>query len=125
MSGFSDAFYRENTLKYVGKLLGVTTGQDDEVISDAVDDGAVGGGDDDDADGGRDEDDIGGGDDDGREHCGDHYSSPGGGSEDDADNQGQGRCEGLRLSRPADGVETRERAEFWFQPSEVREVLLS
>eukprot|EP00966_Prymnesium_polylepis_P088412 2045948-Prymnesium_polylepis.1 len=104
MSGFTDAFYRENTLRYMGRLFG-------------ADDGAIEGADDADGGGGGDEEDDGDGDEDG-DGDGDAGASGGSGSEDG----GGGSGRGLRLAHAAEGVETGERVSYWFAPTEVWEI---
>ena len=108
MSGFSDAFYRENTLKYMGQLFGADADADSKAMADGMADGdGDGDGDDDGADGDDDDGDNADEDDEGE-----------GVGEGDSD--GETGASGLRLDYAADGVETGERASYWFTPSEVR-----
>ena len=101
MSGFSDAFYRENTIKYFGSEIGI---DGDDGAGAAAGEGE---GEDDDEDGGEAEGD--------EEELGEEEEGDGGGG------GGGGGSSLLRGSRPAD-VETGERAQYWFTPCEVWEV---
>ncbi|KAL3905114.1 MAG: hypothetical protein SGPRY_011028, partial [Prymnesium sp.] len=104
MSGFSDAFYKENTIKFVGRLL------DEE--------GEEGGGDV--ADGGAAGDAGGEGGMEGVEESGDSGSE--GGDEVEGYDEGVGAAGGLQISSAADGLDTGESPTYWFQPSEVWEI---
>ena len=105
MSGFSDAFYKANTIKYLGKEMGIDG------------DGA-------DSDGGEgDGNDGDGGDGDGAEAADDGADGEDEGLQlfDEEDGNGDGSST-LLLDGPAAGVETGERAQFWFEPCEVWEL---
>ena len=102
MSGFSDAFYRANTIKYLGKEMGV---DDDAAESDGAD------GDGGDGDGAEAADDGVDGEDEGLQLF-----------DEDGDGNGGGGGSALLLDAPAAGVETGERAQFWFEPCEVWEL---
>ena len=115
MSGFSDAFYKENTVRYMGAEFGFGSGAEDG-----------GGGGEEEAEGGEDGEDGGGelsdvdcdgdGDGDGDGDCDDD----GGG--DDGEGDGTAAGGALRLACAAEGVETGERPPFWFRPCEVWEI---
>ena len=108
MSGFSDVFYKENTVRYMGAEFG---GEEGEGLNmDRADggeaDGEVGeegeeGDADADADADSDDDDD-------------------GNADADADNAAVAASGALRLACAAEGVATGERPPFWFRPCEVR-----
>lgn len=108
MSGLSDQFYRESTIRYLGRLLEVKEGKNDESSLQEA---------------GVDEE----GDD--AFAASDASGAAGSGAETADDEQGvagatrvvqPGRA--LLLSGPAPGVDTRESPPFWFEPVEVWEI---
>ena len=99
MSGFSDKFYKENTIKYLGAEIGVGA---------AVEEGDGGG---------EEEDEEGEGE---EEEDGDEEEADDGVDDDLEDSQGEPSS--LLLNGPASGVETGEQPPYWFRPSEVWEL---
>ena len=126
MSGLSDAFYKENTLRYLGRLLGEEAVQAGGGEGHGDDDGGDDGGGDDEADDDGGGDDGGGDDGGGDDGGGDGEAEDGKGGESDEAGEGDDEEDpskrGLLLACAADGVETGERCQFWFQPSEVWEI---
>ena len=113
MSGFSDAFYKEHTIKYLGAEIGVDEG---------------GGGDG--GDGGEGEEGCAG---EGREEEDEEEGEEPerGGEEEEEEEEADGASggaggafdgQGLLLNCPAEGVETGEHCQYWFVPTEVWEV---
>lgn len=93
MSGFSDKFYKENTIRYVGYELDGTSRDKEEAQEEGEGEEA------------SEEQEV-----DDEEAIPVAKSSASGGSS------------GLQLKRPAEGVETDEAPAFWFQPCEVWEI---
>ena len=100
MSGFTDVFYRENTVRYMGAEFGGGAADDEGDGADA-------------AEGGEEEEE---GDEEDEEGEGGAYESDGDGG------AGGGGSAALRVACAAEGVETGERPPFWFRPSEVWEI---
>ena len=103
MSGFTDAFYKENTIRFLGAEFGAAD-EDGDGDDQAADSGA--GGEDQDAD-----------DDDAADDAADED-----GWMDDAEEGDGVGGRTLRLECAADGVETGERPPYWFRPCEVWEI---
>lgn len=97
MSGFTDSFYAENTIKYMGSLFragGESSSENEDAPADEAGDGVT-----------------------------DIEAGSGESDEETANSDGGERASrGLRLPHAAEGVQTGERAPFWFEPTEVWEV---
>ena len=105
MSGFTDAFYRENTIRYLGAEFGAgDEGGDDD--DEAADDGA-----------GDEYQDAADDDDDAADDAADED-----GWVDDAEERNGAGGRTMRLECAAEGVETGERPPYWFRPCEVWEI---
>ncbi|CAE7604225.1 LIG6 [Symbiodinium sp. CCMP2592] len=96
MSGFSDQFYKENTLRYLGRELHVGTAKSE---IDAEDEGED-----------ADEDEV------------EVESAESAAAEEEDDTLPSKGLAGMQLRSKAGGVETLEQPQFWFQPSEVWEI---
>jgi len=98
MSGFTDQFYRNNTIRYLGAEIGTDKScvlgdnQDDHHEEDDAGSGATDGSEDDEA-------------------C-----------LDDGHTLKSRPSKGFLLSGPAPGIQTHEHPEFWFDPTEVWEI---
>lgn len=95
MSGFSDQFYKENTLRYLGRELHVGA----KTETDAEDEGED-----------ADEDEV------------EVESAESAAAEEEDDMPGSKGLAGMQLRSKAGGVETLEQPQFWFEPSEVWEI---
>eukprot|EP00434_Breviolum_minutum_P032823 symbB.v1.2.029030.t1/scaffold3130.1/size80623/6 len=95
MSGFSDKFYKENTIRYLGhEMDGAAKAGETETKEDA------------DAEDGE-----------GEEEASEEQEVV-----EDDEVLPAAKTSGLQLKRPASGVETGEEPRFWFQPMEVWEI---
>ncbi|CAE7702361.1 LIG6 [Symbiodinium sp. CCMP2456] len=99
MSGFSDQFYKENTLRYLGRELHVGNAKTETEAEAAEDEGED-----------ADEDEV------------EVESAESAAAEEEDDMPASKGLAGMQLRSKAGGVETLEQPQFWFQPSEVWEI---
>jgi len=113
MSGFTDTFYKESTIRYLGHELKVRSAN-----ASAEGAGAKAGGPEVAADDG--------GDGDGssceRDDAGEGDSDCDGNSDVEAERPDEPGPHGLLRSSPAPGVDTKENPQYWFEPTEVWEI---